>query len=197
MTDVLAPTLSGRFVRLDPLMSYDLDAIHEIVNKGENWWRYGNGIKVPREHLPLALDAQQQVVVRGLNTDRILGLLTIYDLDPQSMTVKIAAVKDPDAGLPFIEAFPLYFDRLFAAGTRKMYFVVPEYNEDQFLGGAQRLLDGGLVEEGRLKFHTRPLGGPLANGRYWDLVTYALYRETWLMSDYSNGKYLKENTPCT
>ena len=69
-----------------------------------------------------------------------------------------------------LEAFMLFLDYLFTVfGFRKLYGEVLEFNLTSF-----RSIIGKIAhEEGRLRDHE------YFDGRYWDLVFLAIYREEW------------------
>jgi hypothetical protein len=64
----------------------------------------------------------------------------------------------------------LFIDYIFRCWPfRKLYMEVAEYNVGQFGRGIERI----ATEEGRLREHL------WYDGRYWDEVIYALYRDSW------------------
>ena len=67
-------------------------------------------------------------------------------------------------------AVALFLNYVFTTWSfRKVYLETTEFNYEQFRSGAGRFFE----EEGRLRDHE------YFDGRYWDFITLAIYRDTW------------------
>jgi hypothetical protein len=111
----------------------------------------------------------QFVVVPTGQPQRLLGLVVAYNANLQNGYCFLAAVTDPSSGAGILEAAGLFLRYLIRNWPfRKIYLEVPEYNVAQYQSAVSA---GVLREEGRLKEHQYFLD------RYWDLITYAIYRD--------------------
>jgi RimJ/RimL family protein N-acetyltransferase len=114
----------------------------------------------------------QFVVVPTGQPQRLTGLVVAYNANLQNGYCFLAAVTDSSAGAGILEAVGLFLRYLIRNWPfRKIYLEVPEYNFDQYRSAVSA---GILREEGRLKEHSYFLD------RYWDQITYAIYRDELL-----------------
>lgn len=102
-----------------------------------------------------------------------IGFLQAYNINPTDgwciMRVYFAAeYRGQTTGQEACLAFLDYLFGNFA--LRKIYIDMHQFNEG-LLGSA---LEGALSEEGRFREHT------WYDDRYWDVVRFALYRDTWV-----------------
>jgi RimJ/RimL family protein N-acetyltransferase len=113
-----------------------------------------------------------QFVAEELDPPRRFGLVAAYAADSRDGYAYLAVLFDPEhrsRGWP-IEACALFINYLFAMlPLRKLYLEGVDFNIDQYASALRSL----LVEEARLKSHV------YYAGRFADLVTLALYRQTW------------------
>ena len=103
-----------------------------------------------------------------------VGIVYAYDASMQDghAYVAVARFAPEREGLSttLMTAAGLFFQYVFACWPlRKLYMDVAEFNYDQFASGAGRFFE----EEGRLREHL------FLDGRLWDQLTLALYRESW------------------
>lgn len=145
---------------------YDL-ATHPSVSVR---WRY-HGLIPTRESFVAEFwnGIFSQLLVVDRETSQPAGLVVAYQGNLRNDTVWVAGVIDPrfHGRRLAIEAFCLFFNYLIVTWPfRKLYMELPEYNLTQFASVLRRI----GREEGRLRDDT------YYDGRYWDLVTIALYR---------------------
>ena len=166
---------TGRWAALAPIGPRDLEALRalELGDRLGVRWRLRGRTPGPAEweqslwHGVLA----QHLVVRRRD-ERILGLVCAYDPDLQDGTCSVGFARFDDATSPaFAEGVLLFVDHLFATWPlRKLCGESAEFN----LAGFASVLAGLAVEEGRR------VDQLYVDGRHWDLVLLALWRETWL-----------------
>ena len=166
----------GRWITLRPIRPADYDFVRtaELSDDLGLRWRHRGATPSPESfaHTLWAGVLTQYLVVANAD-HRVLGLVSAYDADLRAGTCFVGFARfDPlDRSLGMIEAIILLTEHLFAHWPfRKLYGEAVEFNLADF--GA--LLDGLLVEEGRLREHV------FVGGRHWDLSYLALYRENWL-----------------
>ncbi len=168
-TDVLR----GRWITLTPVNPSHHRALYELGFRDQNSfrWRY-------RGSMP-SFTAFEQSLYAGVlcqfavcpndEVGKIVGLTVAYNGSPQDEFCYLAAVADKAIGPGTVEAVALFVRYLFRYWPfRKIYLESLEFNVSQY-ASAVRL--GLFREEGRLREHH------YFDGRYWDLVLYALYRE--------------------
>lgn len=167
--------MTGRRVRLRPVFAEDYDYLYALVTAEEvaHRWRF-RGVTPSPESFPQLLWHQvlaQFVIERNANRQR-LGLVSAFDADTRNGFCHIAMLLAPDLrGTGWaLEAGALFVNYLFTTWNfRKLYGEVLEFNYDDFASGAGRW----FRVEGRLGVHE------YHDGRYWDLLLLALYREDW------------------
>ncbi len=169
-----APRLSGRAVYLRPISPDDYVSLRMIelgpelgvrwrfrgATPGlEQWVRENNALLVHymvvrhSDHKPIGT-----VFVYNQNFQDRYAYFALASLEPSGRSPLLMG----GAGLCIEYAFTCW-------AFRKLYLETPEYNVEQFAGGVGKL----FTEEGRLRDHL------YYGGRYWDMLTFALYRRTW------------------
>lgn len=109
-------------------------------------------------------------------TDEPLGLVFAYEMNPIDgwCSVLVYAAHDHRRQALGREAAFLFWDYLFRDfRLRKIYMDVFEFNQG-WVESTPALEAGLMVEEGRFRQHI-----PF-NGRLWDVIRLALYRERWM-----------------
>lgn len=164
--------LRGRWYSLVPLTPEFHGAIYELAFRDQNVfrWRY-------RGTQPTAAAFEQslyngvlcQFVICPNDTRAFSGLVVAYNASPQDEFCCLAAITDQTASTGAVEGIALFLRYLFRHWPlRKIYLESVEFNAPQFASA----VDAGLFkEEGRLKDHH------YFDGTFWDLITYAIYRE--------------------
>lgn len=160
-----------------PLEPSDIPVLYQATLRPQSAhrWRFRGRTPSPEEFESVLFgrDVLAQFIVIEAGGGRPVGLVVGYDPDTTSGHCSVAVQRawdhDRSAGLMFEGAFVMVqylFDHF---NLRKLYFDVPEYNLTLFSQSPGSL----LVEEGRLIDHY------YYGDRYWDRVTFALYRSTW------------------
>lgn len=169
--------IEGRWVWLDNPQPDDFDFLYGLAKQHAD--RFGRGgAELTEEEFAHSFMAGvlSHGVVRS-KANKPLGLCTAYGPDIAGMTVYLEIAKNDLGSLaPFIEGVGLFIDRLFEIGFRKVYIEATEENAAQFLPWVDRL-GIELVEEGRKRFHVKQGDGHV------DLVLWALWRESWNLSE--------------
>ena len=101
-----------------------------------------------------------------------IGFLQAYNLNPTDGWCMARAHFEPQhrGQPPSTEAWFALIDQLFGnLGMQKVYIDLPDFDE----GVLEATVAGLFAEEGRFREHTR------RDGRYWDVVRLAVYREAW------------------
>lgn len=167
--------LVGRSVALRPVNPGDYDFLRraEVSEQLGPRWRFRGAVPAP-EMYPQALwqgvTAQFAVVEAG--TPMPIGLVSLYNVEHAHGTGYVAVADLRSGGGPtrVVQGAILFLSYVFQVwNLRKVYAEAYEYNLAQF----ESLRGRVLHEEGRLGEHA------FLGGRYWDLVTLALYREDW------------------
>lgn len=170
-----APTVRGKYVRVRPPRPEDFGAIYGWATSEEGGyrWRYRGSTPQPDDVVRLMWrQALVVFVVESLEKRDQVGVVSAYDPDFVGGTCYFQALYAPEyqgSGWP-LEGLALLVEYVFRCWPlRKMYADIPEFNTD--------LLESAFLstvrEEGRLRKHG------YYNGRYWDQITLALYREDW------------------
>jgi RimJ/RimL family protein N-acetyltransferase len=165
--------LLGRRFSLVPLTPEYHRALYvlSVTDQNSFRWRF-HGTTPSMETFERSLHTGvlcQFVVVPTGQQQRLMGLVVAYNANLQNGYCFLAAVTHPSAGAGILEAAGLFLRYLIRNWPfRKIYLEVPEYNDRQYQSAVNA---GVLKEEGRLKEHQYFLD------RYWDLVTYAIYRD--------------------
>jgi len=168
--------LQGRRFSLVPLTPEYYRALYQLSVTDQNSfrWRY-HGAVPPLDAFERSLYSGvlcQFVIVPTARPQQLLGLVAAYNANLQSDYCFLAAVSHPGAGAGILEAVALFLRYLVRHwALRKIYLEVPEYNLSQYYSAVTA---GLLKEEGRLTGHQYFLD------HYWDLITYAIYRNDLL-----------------
>jgi acyl carrier protein/RimJ/RimL family protein N-acetyltransferase len=174
-SDSNSEILQGTHVQLRPIVPNDLEFLYQISVAPENGyrWRYRGAVPT-RSMFAEALDKGilVQFVVERSATSEPVGLVTAYGANLRDEWTYVAAVTAPK----FVQSGAVLDGLINLIGYlfrnwpfRKIYFETIEFNLSQF-GSAIGVL---AAEEGRLKDHV------FYDGRYWDVVTGAIYRDSW------------------
>ncbi|MEZ5383165.1 MAG: GNAT family N-acetyltransferase [Microthrixaceae bacterium] len=170
-----AHSLKGEVSQLLPVLPEDLPFVYSISTCEENGfrWRY-------RGSFPdIAAFAQEynagtlvQFIVQDRSSGRQAGIVNIYGENLRDGWAYLGAVAAPEfqhTGVVVDGAATLLSYAFNVWALRKVYLDTIEYNMAEFEVGLRRI----SVEESRLKDHI------FFGGRYWDMVTSAVYRERW------------------
>jgi len=167
----------SRNTTIRPVEAGDIEALYRasLRPQSSHRWRFRGRTPSPREfeQTLFADDVLAQFVVVEAASGAPVGLVVGYDPDMVAGHCAVATQRVWDhstgSGLMF-EGTLVLVQYLFDHFTfRKLYFDVPEFNLDLFGDARGRL----LVEEGRLIDHY------YYGDRYWDRVTFGLYRSSW------------------
>lgn len=173
--DVRIAPREGDHVRLRPMRPGDYEFLYEAAIAPENSfrWRFRGAIPEGSEFAKsITNGVLVQFIVERRTTSEPLGLVTAYNANQREGWVYVAALGAPKyraSGL-VVEGIGVLIGYLFTTWPfRKLYFEAIEYNTYMYASAYASL----IVEEGRLQKHI------FYDGRYWDLVTSAMYRKTW------------------
>jgi RimJ/RimL family protein N-acetyltransferase len=170
---VVADILRGRWFSLVPLNPSHHGSLYELGFRDQNnfRWRF-RGAVPPFTAFEQSLFAGvlcQFAVCPNDKSDQVAGLVVAYNASPQDDFCYLAVITDRRFGSGTIEAIALFLRYLFRHWPmRKVYLESLEFNADQYSSAVKF---GLFKEEGRLKAHH------FFDGKYWDLITYAMYRE--------------------
>ena len=173
--DELTAQLEGRFVALEVPVPDHYPVLHDISSQPEVIFRWRDrGMTRSLEGFGQTIwsNSAMAFTIARLPTRNIIGFIHCYGLDTYSRHAKLAMFVSPEAwgDASSMEAAFLFVDHCFKAlDLRKLYMEVPEFNLAQFGRGLGRY----FAEEGRLREHE------YFNGRHWDSVILALYRDRW------------------
>jgi RimJ/RimL family protein N-acetyltransferase len=170
-----SPKLVGRRVALRPVRPADYDLLYrmELSEALGQRWRHRGWTPSPERFVQSLWEGvTAQFMVVDKSTNEPVGLVAGYGLDWRDATCSLAITAFPShigAGW-ILEGAELFLDYLFMLfPLRKVYAETVAGNYETFTAGA------GLVfhEEGRLRDHD------FYDGKYWDKVTLAVYRDEW------------------
>lgn len=168
-------TLEGRVARLRPVTHDDLAYLYEISTCPENGfrWRYRGTFPDParyaQEH---ANGTLLQLVVETRASGERAGIVNLYGENLRDGWAYVGAVAAPEfqsTGVVVDGAAVLVSYAFNCWAFRKLYLETIEYNLEVFAAGLREV----AVEEARLRDHV------FFGGRYWDVVTHAIYRDRW------------------
>lgn len=167
--------LVGRSVALRPISQSDYDFLRnaELSESLGPRWRFRGSTPAPEQYpqtLWQGVSAQFMIVQVG--SFRPIGLVSLYNLEPGHGTGYIGVADLNNGGAPtqVVQGAVLFLSYVFTVWQiRKLYFEAYEFNLRQF----RSLIGRWMQEEGRLHEHF------FLDGRYWDLVTLALYGDAW------------------
>lgn len=188
------PRLVGKYVRFADVDDH-IEGLWRLEMTGENAIRYrANGYTVPLARYQAELHSPMVAVQFALvsnATDELVGHVVATSLDTRHGHCHISIVLDP-AFTPWTwEGVAMFIDWLFAVfPLRKIYAQAAEYNAEQFLGGLGHERFKDLLIEHRKGQHF------WHDSKFWDLIEWELWRETWAVSNFADGRYLtpKEQT---
>jgi RimJ/RimL family protein N-acetyltransferase len=169
------PVASGRRAALRPVEGSDYEHIRRAETSGDLLAQYRHlGVTVPPEQFSTTLWAGilTQFMIINKTTGAPGGIIGAYGADFRNGHAFLVALRFPQyAGQPWmLEGFGLFVDYLFKVFPfRKLYGDTLSFNFQKFSSG----LDSLLIEEGRLREHW------YYDGKYWDRVTVAIYRNDW------------------
>jgi RimJ/RimL family protein N-acetyltransferase len=168
------PSLVGRAYALRPLSAVDYEPLYRMLVTGDNaWrWRFRGATPSPDEFVGLLWANSLVSFVLVDRAGQAVGFSQVYGHDFRSGTAYLGLALDAQyRQRPHVlETAIMLLDYTFATwNLRKLYLEVPEWNLEQLAGGIGRY----FVEEGRLREHE------YLDGRYWDVVVLALYRDAW------------------
>jgi hypothetical protein len=173
-TEFREPVLNGRQIYLRPVTLDDYNAIR-MLDLGEALgvrWRFRGATPTPEQWAQAGGTQLAHFLIVRRSDNGPIGAATAYQQNFQDQYAYLAATAfNPTQRNPLvILGIALFIDYTFRCWNfRKLYMEMPAFNLGQFGRGVGRM----LVEEGRLREHM------YYDGRYWDKVTLALYRETW------------------
>jgi len=162
---------------LRPVTSADVDHLYLATQQPDashRGWLHGRTCS-PSEFRSMLFDSAvlAQYVVVDAATGESAGLVTSHDANLVSGTCTVATQRIDDgptsrpAGELVLEGTMLFIQYLFDHfQLRKVYLEVPEYDAEPITADPGSVLE----EEGRFRDHY------YWGDRYWDLITYAVYR---------------------
>lgn len=167
--------LTGRHVRIRPVTAEDEPYLFHLATCPENLtrWRFRGRTPSWEEFRHSLWDRTLcQFVIETKTSARPVGHVVAYRPDLDNGWVYLAILGDPQCrglGWP-LEGGRLTIDHLFANWPlRKVYVETLEFNAQTMATG----LAAAGTAEARLKRHD------FFDGRWWDLLVYALDREAW------------------
>lgn len=171
--DRLDHPLEGPSVRLRPLVAADANALYAIATTPSAMlrWRFRGGTPSPESfYASLWLDTLVLFAIVDKRTNSTLGVFSCVSPDFRNQHAQVSILMD-DATWgrgKGMEAMAVATHYVFAAFPfRKLYAETMEFNFDQFAFGEGRFFE----VEGRL------IGHEYFDGRFWDFLTLAIYRE--------------------
>jgi len=171
----MLPSLAGRRVALRPITERDyafLMALATDERVGYRWLFRGETPSPEQFLTRLWQDVLVQFVVCRTADGTAIGHVILTRANFRDGTGVVSVVVDPQlAGVGFgLEASDLFFNYVFRMfNFHKLYGETVEFNLQQFASG----LKGLLHEEARLREHH------FCDGRYWDYMIVAVYRDEW------------------
>ncbi|KJE20992.1 acetyltransferase, ribosomal protein N-acetylase [Frankia torreyi] len=167
------PQRSGRYFRLAPLLPASTPFLYELAISPETGfrWRYRGSVpSYAQFEQELWQGMLSQFLVESVETGEPVGNVICYNPDFALGHAYVgAAVSGRYTGSGIaIEPVRLFIRYVFDVWPfRKLYFELPEFNLPQFASA----LGNGLRTEGRLVDHE------YYQGRYWDRLILAVYRD--------------------
>lgn len=170
-----APHLAGIRVRLRPILPKDYGFLQTVELMSDLHFRFRLRGATPSpeqwsQTLWHSVLAQFLVVTQA--QDRIIGLVMAYRPNFQDGHAHVGAARfGTDTRSPLMMlGFGLFVQYVFTCWNfRKLYLETPEFNYEQFASGSGRYFE----VEARLREHF------FFDGRYWDQLTLAIYRDRW------------------
>lgn len=173
--ELRGPSLRGHRVSLQPVRAQDYEMLRmlELSEDLVPIWRHQGATPSPERWVEsLWTGVLAQFIVVDIARKHPLGIVNVYSADFRHGHAYIAASKFDlqRRSTLFLEGFALFVDYVFAVWNfRKLYMETSERNIGQFASAIGPI----LCEEGRLREHL------FFDGRYWDVLHLALYRNTW------------------
>jgi len=171
-----SPSLLGRTVLLRPLTPADYNFMHLAETSSELGprWRFRGSTPSPERwnHETWSQCLAAFLVIRR-SDDVPVGYVAVHQANFQDGHAHLSATKlVPEGPVPALSlGLALFLRYVFSCwNLRKLYMDVPEYNYGQFASGLEDI----FVMEGRLRDDL------FAEGRYWDQIILAIYRDSWL-----------------
>jgi RimJ/RimL family protein N-acetyltransferase len=170
------PSLYGRHVYLRPVTPQDYGFLHVAETSGELGprWRFRGATPSPEQWAQTtwgSVLAQFLVVNKADNVP--VGILAVHQANFQDGYAYLSAArfKPAEKTSAMMLGLAIFLQYVFSCWDfRKLYLEVPEYNYDQLASGVGRF----FTLEGQLRDHS------FLGGRYWDQMTLAIYRDTWI-----------------
>jgi RimJ/RimL family protein N-acetyltransferase len=169
------PSLQGRSVFLRPVVPEDYRSLRavELSDDLGPRWRFRGGTPSPEQWSQVTWSSTlAQFLIVGRQSDRPIGVVAVHQANFQDgFAYMSAAGFEPSRPSPaMLIGLAIFLNYVFACWDfRKLYLEVPEYNYGRF----SSVVDRYCRLEGRLRDHM------YFNGRYWDQLTLAIYRERW------------------
>lgn len=167
--------LIGRAVALRPVAQGDYEFLRcaELSESLGPRWRFRGSTPAPEQY-PQSLwqGVSAQFVVVETGSFKPIGLVSLYNVEPGHGTAYVGVADLHNGGGPthVVQGAVLFLAYVFTIWQiRKLYFEAYEFNLQQF----SSLNGRWMHEEARLRNHF------FLGGRYWDLVTLALYHDDW------------------
>jgi RimJ/RimL family protein N-acetyltransferase len=176
MTEAHGPTLTGRHIRLRPIFPSDYEYLYALATHEQlGWrWRYRGTTPSPESFQQILWhNTLAQFVIEHVEDNRRIGHVSSFDANERAGFCHIGVLFDPGVARSgwALESLLLFFDYLFTVfNLRKLYAEVLEFNFGQFASGAEHV----FKIEGRLADHD------WYDGRYWEMLVLALYREDFM-----------------
>ncbi len=137
-------------------------------------WRYRGNTPSPEQWAQILWQGTlAQYLVVDRRTDEAVGLCMAYRPNFQDGHAYLGAAKfrERDRSPRMIAGTAMFVEYVFANWDfNKLYLEVPEFNFPQVARGIGRLFE----LEGRFREHS------YYDGRHWDQLVLALYRDTWM-----------------
>jgi hypothetical protein len=170
------PSLTGRTVLLRPLTPGDYNFMHLAETSSELGprWRFRGSTPSPERWVHETWSQCLAAFLVVTRRDEVpVGYVAVHQANFQDGHAHLSATKlVKDGPVPALSlGLVLFLRYVFSCWNfRKLYMDVPEYNFEQFASG----LDGVFVMEGRLRDDL------YAQGRFWDQIILAIYKDRWL-----------------
>ena len=167
--------LIGRNVALRPIATQDYDLLYMAEHSdqlGPRWRLQGNTISPETYPQILWQGVTAQFAVVEAGQPRPVGIVCLYNANHADQFAYFSVADLGVGGSPtrVSRGAVLFIAYVFKTWPfRKLYVQAMDYNLDQYSSMCGRVLQ----EEGRLRDHH------FLEGRYWDEVTLAIYRDVW------------------
>lgn len=177
MTGALPKALVGRNVNLRPLHADDRMTLYAWRVDASEHRSTGGSRRIPTLE---QFNAEQEQALRGTiqllaldpASDEPVGFVQAHSLDLEAGWCFATVYIRPTSREPQVvtEAYAMAFDYAFRHyGLNKVYVEIYEFEEELI----RSLFGAGIVQEGRFGAHA------WFDGRYWDVIRLAAYRDRW------------------